>query len=988
MRVISSLRHAFTFHYIITAVVPILLFGWFSFSFIDSYLLNDVYRTNEFLAHEVQAQTEDFLTHHSESMKRVARSVFDHEQTSDQNVDLYLSEEVESARDFESIYILNRSGKIVYMGVSAFNRRWEEDFQGVDLSGHELFKRFDRGEEPGWSSIYPSLLTGEPTISFGLTYSEYLVVSNISLQKLSEIVSRFSLYDQSLSSAQSNNNPLTFAIIDRKGIPIAHTDDAMVHRQQSMRFHPEVVNALSGHSTTSIYSHEGKQKVETGLPVSEAGWVVWISRDYDLLLQPFRAAHNIFFLILAAAIAFAVFSGLVTSRKILRPLRRLIKEARALASGGEDFQQERRSYDEIDELTHGFRSMAHSVREREQSLRKSEARFRSLVNTIEGIVFEIDFPEMDYTFVSDRVEQISGYSAQTWLETQDFWRSCIHPDDRQWAFHYCKNQSEGGRNHQFEYRLLHRDGYVVWIRQLVNLVVEDGDICRLVGVMIDITSSKESAIALQESELRFRSLVEQAADAIYIFDAQGQLVDVNEQACRSLFFNREELKLKNISDIQILQSPLEFKTLQNSVMRGGALTFEAEQRGKSGRLVPVEIRLGSFHYQNRPLFLALVRDITDRKLAESALKESEEKFRLLLDSTAEGVFGMDCEGQCTFCNPAGLKLLGFDKEQDLLGKNVHNLFHQGPDNKEVYQQEECAICNVCITGQEAHSDSESFIHTDGHLFAVEYFSQPIIKDNFLVGGVVVFHDVTERKRLQQQNIRTAQLASLGELAAGVAHEINNPISGVINYAQIMLNRHKGSGQDKDLLERIVKEGERVATIVRDLLFFSRESGPEKNLSNIQEILEYSLSLSAAQIRKEGILLEVDCAEDLPLIYIWTQQIQQLFLNILSNARHALLEKYSSQDENKKIEISIKTIVHGGEDYVRIVFKDFGIGISKQMIDRVLHPFVTTKSAGVGTGLGLSISFEIVKNHGGRLWVESIEGESTEVYVELPTTRKD
>jgi signal transduction histidine kinase len=125
-----------------------------------------------------------------------------------------------------------------------------------------------------------------------------------------------------------------------------------------------------------------------------------------------------------------------------------------------------------------------------------------------------------------------------------------------------------------------------------------------------------------------------------------------------------------------------------------------------------------------------------------------------------------------------------------------------------------------------------------------------------------------------------------------------------------------------------------------------------------------------------------------LVNTRAQQIQQLFLNVLSNARHALGEKYPTSDKNKKIEISIITVEHDGVGYVRILFKDYGSGITKPMLERVMHPFVTTKPTGVGTGLGLSISFEIVKKHGGMFWIESVEGESTEVYIDLPVARKD
>ncbi|MBE0501475.1 MAG: PAS domain S-box protein [Desulfuromonadales bacterium] len=987
MRVVSSLRRAFTLHYIVAAVFPILLFAWFSFVYFNHHLLNEIFRSNAFLAHEIVAQTEDFLTRRSTILKHLVLIVSGGRYGVFNEADFYLAAEVNSSDDFESIYILDRSGKIIHLGLAAGEQALKSDYQQADFSGHELFKRFARGEEPGWSGVYTSLTSGEPSISLGLTYDDYLVIGNLSLHHLGKIVGRFSLFDQPLLS-DNGKSSFIFSIVDRNGLPIAHTDAAMVFRQQAMRNHSEIVDALSGTVVTAVNSHEGRNWVESGLPVRETGWAVWISRDFDQLTAPIRTTRYVFLSILAASVTFATLAGLLVSRKVLRPLGRLVEGVGALADGERVFQLGEPSYVEIDELTCGFKRMSLAVLERELSLGKSESRFRSLVNSIEGIVFEADFPEMRLTFVSERSEQISGYPASTWLATPEFWQTCIHPDDRSWAFNYSLNQVESGRNHQFEYRLLHRDGHVVWVRQMVNLVVEEGAPTRLLGVMIDVTESKEAAIALQESEQRFRSLVEQAADAIYIFDTNGQLVDVNEQACRSLGYSRDVLKTKKVSDIQLLHPSLEFTSLQKTVMQGGPLTFEAEHRRKNSQLVPVEIRLGSFQFQDTPLFLALARDITERKKSDAALKESEERVRLLLDSTAEGVYGMDCAARCTFCNAAGLKLLGFNSEQELLGKNVHELFHKGYDNGTPCIQEECTICNILTTGIDAHSDAELFSDADGRYFPVEYFARPIVKGDKMVGVVVVFHDVTERKLRLQQSIRTAQLASLGELAAGVAHEINNPISGVINYTQILLNRHKEIGEEYDLLQRILKEGERVATIVRDLLFFSREGGPEKVLSSISDLLEDSLSLSAAQIRKEGILLTVDCAKELPLIYARAQQLQQLFLNILSNARHALAEKYPGNDENKKIEISLKLVTHGETGYIRVLFKDYGVGIPKARIERVLHPFVTTKAAGVGTGLGLSISLDIVKKHGGALWIESVEGVSTEVYIELPIARKD
>ncbi|PLY02446.1 MAG: hypothetical protein C0623_03855, partial [Desulfuromonas sp.] len=366
----------------------------------------------------------------------------------------------------------------------------------------------------------------------------------------------------------------------------------------------------------------------------------------------------------------------------------------------------------------------------------------------------------------------------------------------------------------------------------------------------------------------------------------------------------------------------------------------------------------------------------------------EEQIRLLLNSTAEGIYSTDQAGICTLCNPAALEMLGYQSEDEVIGKNMHELIHYSHLDGSALTQEECQIKNAISKMQAAYSADEVFWKADGSWFYVEYRAHPVVKEGEIVGSVVTFHDITEQKLLHQQSIRTAQLASLGELAAGVAHEINNPINGVINYAQILLNRLQNSNIDTDLADRIIKEGERIATIVRDLLFFARESGPEVRLANVDDLLAEALSLTEAQIRKEGISLQIDAAGDLPQVYTRAQQIQQLFLNVLSNARHALNEKYPERDDRKKIEIFIDVAEKRKKQFVRVSIKDYGCGIPGKMLEKVMTPFVTTKPAGVGTGLGLSISHEIVNNHKGEFEIKSREGKWTEVVVILPAVEKD
>lgn len=253
-------------------------------------------------------------------------------------------------------------------------------------------------------------------------------------------------------------------------------------------------------------------------------------------------------------------------------------------------------------------------------------------------------------------------------------------------------------------------------------------------------------------------------------------------------------------------------------------------------------------------------------------------------------------------------------------------------------------------------------------------------------AILVARDLTEEEAMKAEAMRSAQLASVGELAAGVAHEINNPINGIINYAQIVLDS-PGDPDNADLLLRIKKESKRIASIVSNLLDFSRrhEESPEE--VSIQTILNNCLELMNHRFKNDMILLELQLPDDLPFVYCNSHQIQQVLLNILSNARYALNARFPGQDSEKKLTISGTTIKHADKTFVRTTLTDNGSGIEQDLIDRVFDPFYSTKSQGEGTGLGLSISHGLVHDNKGYLRINSKLGVSTSLIVDLPILEK-
>jgi signal transduction histidine kinase len=238
----------------------------------------------------------------------------------------------------------------------------------------------------------------------------------------------------------------------------------------------------------------------------------------------------------------------------------------------------------------------------------------------------------------------------------------------------------------------------------------------------------------------------------------------------------------------------------------------------------------------------------------------------------------------------------------------------------------------------------------------------------------------EKEEAQAEAIRSSHLAALGELAAGVAHEINTPVNTIINSADLILENEDRKATEHDV-DVIKKQGRRIATIVKSLLFFSRSPEKDKVPFAVSELLQGTLDMIGARFRKEKIKLTIRIPPGLIDVMVHPQQIEQVFLNILTNAMYALEERHGAAQDGKALEIVASEIFVNDRPYVRVTFLDNGIGIPASLLDTVKDPFVTTKKT--GTGLGLSISRRIIIGHGGAIGLESRVGEYTKVSIDLP-----
>lgn len=380
----------------------------------------------------------------------------------------------------------------------------------------------------------------------------------------------------------------------------------------------------------------------------------------------------------------------------------------------------------------------------------------------------------------------------------------------------------------------------------------------------------------------------------------------------------------------------------------------------------------------------LHREILEHGRRQIELKESErqfqqlsQEFHVLLDSINDPLLLISPDLELLWANRGAARLAGGVAAPDR--RFCYAIWHG--------RSEPCANCPAVRSFVSGRVELANIKATDGRLWEMRVF--PIPGETGAVAKVLeVAIDVTEKAMLQAEAARASHLAALGELAAGVAHEINNPINGIINYAQILLNKCAADSRVNDLAGRINKEGRRIADIVRGLLSFARDRKEERQPTTIGEILTEALDLTQAQMSKEGIQVQVRLPPELPGVVANPQQIQQVFMNVISNARYALNKRYPGPDGGKLLEINGGAAQDDGRRTVRVIFLDHGTGIPDAVLPKIMEPFFSTKQPGTGTGLGLSISHGIISDHGGSLRVNSTEGRFTKVVIDLPAAEAD
>lgn len=496
---------------------------------------------------------------------------------------------------------------------------------------------------------------------------------------------------------------------------------------------------------------------------------------------------------------------------------------------------------------------------------------------------------------------------------------------------------------------------------------------------LSLTLYAHNMSLLLQSERDFNTEIIDSIQALMISVTPcGKILSFNREAERITGYRQQEMIDRYWVDVLLSpENRIHYQNLVSDLLKSDTqnLGFRAPLLTRDGGLRTID-----WHTSIKPDIakgtvgmVLFGLDITDRltvnRLYDSAVAKWENIFATIQDPALI----VDRSGIILDANHATLSASRRSREE-VVGQSVCVILHGGRKRESI-----CPLESIVQTGKSRILHTElNGLHGDYLLTISPCPSTSVNEDMTLL----VARDLTEEERHKAEAIRAAQLASIGELAAGIAHEINNPINGILNYAQ-MLRDLSLDGQGEKIATRIIAQSKRIAGIVKNLLDFSRPRLEEPEPVNCPALLHDCIELVKHQLQKDDIRLEFEFEEPLPLIYCNVSQIQQVFLNIISNSRYALNERYSTAHPDKKIVFQGSLTRYGKTPYTRIAVTDFGTGIEHRIIERVFEPFFSTKPDGQGTGLGLSISYGLVRDNGGYLRIKSRFGAYTSVQVDLP-----
>lgn len=678
-----------------------------------------------------------------------------------------------------------------------------------------------------------------------------------------------------------------------------------------------------------------------------------------------EAAFIIFGLILLVVIIW-----LSIQSYIARPLIDIQKTVEAVTLNGYGVKVRPHGPVEINTLGNSFNQMISRLEEDTTRLQETRDYLANIVNYTDDVIISTDMNRRIVSF-NRGGEKILGYTEAEVLgmDVRD-----LYPDpEERWAL--MRHVADMGSVSNYEVQHIHKDGHLVDISlTLSQLKDKSGAIIGHVGISKDITRHKEieEKLRLQRLELKetrdyMASVLENTGDIIITTDLNSNIVSFNHGGETVLGFDRKEV----IGEPESIfyADPEERSDLIKRLEKEGVITnYETRVKHKNGTFIDINLSLSQIKNEEGKVLgsVSISNDIRQRKTLERELRESNWRFTQFINMAHDIIVIKDLEGRYQVINPQAAGIFGLTPDE-CLGRTDFELF------PESLARALTRMDKKILTKKDYSSSEESLtIAGEKRYFNSVRFPLPDYQGN-VVGVCTISRDITEQKHLQQAVIQSEKMAAVGKLAASVAHEINNPLTGILTFTEELKIDAEPESELAADYDTIIQETLRCRSIVRDLLDYARMEKPRQEDKDINEVVEKSLSLVRKQSVFQNVCFELSLTEGLPLARIDPNQIQQVLLNLIINAGESM---------EGGGQIRIETFLAEKGNQVEIHVSDNGSGIPEEVQKQIFEPFYSTKGR-KGNGLGLSVVQSIIEQHEGSVTVKSEPGKGTTFSVSLP-----
>jgi PAS domain S-box-containing protein len=487
-----------------------------------------------------------------------------------------------------------------------------------------------------------------------------------------------------------------------------------------------------------------------------------------------------------------------------------------------------------------------------------------------------------------------------------------------------------------------------------------------------ITVLARDVSALHKNEARFTELFESLQEGIYMITPDGLILDANPALVRMLGYDSKEDLLKR-EVAEILVDRAERKAVKDEVDRQAMLHGrEITLVRKDGTSIVCLNTAAAVRDNSGAVirYQGAVMDITERREIERRLHQQQEFARRLVDSFPDLILVLDAEAHYTFVSPRCKDVLGYDLEE------TRGMEFGGRTHPEDLPALMALYADIVASRQTFASLEVRVRHKSGDWRRIRFNFSPLADESGKIEGVVLSgRDVTDLKRLEEQLIQAEKLAAMGQMLAGVAHELNNPLTAILGVTELLRDREGTDDPTKHQLELTHRQARRAARIVQNLLEFSRPASPQKKALDVNGLIERTLQLHEHSLRRNNVEVDFHPQAGLPGVIGDANQLIQVFLNLVTNAEQAIREVR----ETGRIQIRLAATANR----ITVTVQDDGVGIRPEALPRIFDPFYTTKRPGGGTGLGLSICMSIIREHGGNIEAESLPAGGSAFTVYLP-----